>query len=708
MNRRILIALLVVLGLVGLSAVVWAPPLFQEAPPAVGQNPGGGEDPATEGGSLPAVATPVPPSVPDEHTLFVSVHDVEAAAPVPGAEITVGDVPGSSDEGGRYQTTVPHGRSVEVAVEAPGYASWRGTVETVDLVDETVVLEVGLEPNVVTGQVVGTGLVPLPAAALSHRGEPVPLDGEGRFTLRGVRAGDTVTATHPGYVDSVGTADGFPTLYLVLEPMEARVWVRDSLTGAPLPEASVCMGATCARTGPEGEALYAGAAPGSSFTIERQGYAPAQLAYAGEAEVGAELTPTSLHGYVRDAQTGAIITRTIVLVGDQIMPIDESGMFHAANVTPAGGIFVKAPGYERAEIAIGPETRVAEVEGLELCLSQEVQPCVEVALEPFAVRGIYLSYNLLTWDTQRLLDLIDLVDRSPILNAIVVDIKSDVGWLAFVSDHPYLVEVGAMSEARMPVPELLQMCKERGIYTIARMVNFKDTPLVEARPELAVRHPNGEIFYDRERQAWADPMKEEVWEYNIAITLEAIELGFDEIQYDYLRFPSDSTSLEIVRALVYKEESTIETRTNAIRGFVQAAKAAVDRTHAFLSLDVFGYALVIQPDHDMRIGQRIIDLAPHTDYLCPMIYPSTFESGNLGLVNPSAEPYKVIEMTMAMAKERTDTIVRPWLQGYWYERPQFAAQLEATEAASDHGWCFWNARGTYDEGFFVPSEAGGP
>jgi hypothetical protein len=227
------------------------------------------------------------------------------------------------------------------------------------------------------------------------------------------------------------------------------------------------------------------------------------------------------------------------------------------------------------------------------------------------------------------------------------------------------------------------------------MVVFKDTPLVEARPDLAVRHPNGEIFYDREGMAWADPMREEVWDYDIAVTLEAIKLGFDEVQYDYLRFPSDSTSLEVVRALVYKEESTTESRTDAIRGFVQAAKAAVDRTHAFLSLDVFGYALVIQPELDMRIGQRVIDLAPNADYLCPMIYPSTFESGNLGLVNPSAEPYKVIETAMAMAKERTNTIVRPWLQHYWYERPH-------------KGWCFWNAGGLYDEAFFVPAEASSP
>jgi hypothetical protein len=698
MNRRILVVLAIVLGLVALSAVVGAPPLFKEVP-------------STPGVDAPAdVPTLTPTSVPPPavHTLSITVRDAATGDPLGGATVQVGADQGSSDADGRYQTTVPHGHSVRVIVGAPGYASWQDTVDTAGVTDQALTLDVSLDLNTVTGQVVGAGLVPLPEAALSYRGEAVPLDDEGRFVLHGVRAGETVTATHPGYAESVVTADGYPTLYVVLEPLEVPVTVHDALTGAPLAGASVCAAKGCALTGPEGDALVPGALPGSTLTVERDGYATAQLPFAGEPELSTELAPTSLHGYVRDAETGAIITRTIVLAGDQIAPIDDTGMFHVADFSAAGGVFVKAPGYERVEVPIDASTRASDVDGLDLCPSQEVQPCVEISLKPFAMRGIYLSYNLLMWDRERLLNLIDLVDRSPVLNGVVVDIKSDVGWLAFVSDHPYLVEVGAMSEGRTPLPELLQLCKERGIYTVARMVVFKDTPLVEARPDLAVRHPNGEIFYDREGMAWADPMREEVWDYDIAVTLEAIKLGFDEVQYDYLRFPSDSTSLEVVRALVYKEESTTESRTDAIRGFVQAAKAAVDRTHAFLSLDVFGYALVIQPELDMRIGQRVIDLAPNADYLCPMIYPSTFESGNLGLVNPSAEPYKVIETAMAMAKERTNTIVRPWLQHYWYERPQYAAQRDAAEAASDKGWCFWNAGGLYDEAFFVPAEASSP
>jgi hypothetical protein len=332
-------------------------------------------------------------------------------------------------------------------------------------------------------------------------------------------------------------------------------------------------------------------------------------------------------------------------------------------------------------------------------------PCVDINLPRFAVHGIYANFGLLTWETERLLKLIDLIDRSPVLNAIVIDVKGDYGWLAFESNDPLIAETEAMASPRLPLSEFLQICKEKHIYTIARMVIFKDNPLIKARPELAVRHPNGTIFYDREGMAWADPTREEVWEYNIAITKEVIRMGFDEVQYDYLRYPSDSTSLEVVRALVYSIPSTLESRTAAIAGFVAEAKKVVDQTPAFLSADIFGYALVIQPDHDMRIGQRLKDITPHVDYVCPMVYPSTFIPGNLGLASPSDNPYEVVARSMASGLSRTSTIMRPWLQGYWYERQDFADQRRAAQEATDAGWCFWNARGDYDELFFIPPES---
>jgi hypothetical protein len=349
-----------------------------------------------------------------------------------------------------------------------------------------------------------------------------------------------------------------------------------------------------------------------------------------------------------------------------------------------------------------PQTKASRYDALDPCLEPDDLPCADISLPRFSVRGIYASYNLVMWDRVRMLELIDLVDRSPMLNAIVVDIKGDYGYLAFESGNPIIAAVDAMASPRLPLAEFLEICREKHIYTIARMVIFKDSPLVKARPELAVRHPNGAIFYDREGMAWLDPTLEESWEYSLEITKEAIRMGFDEIQYDYLRYPSDSTSLAVVRALVYSIPSTLESRTAAIEGFVAAAKAVVDPTPAFLSADLFGYSLVIAPDHDMRIGQRLKDLAPHVDYVCPMIYPSTFEPGNLGLASPKDSPYDVVEISMGYAKERTQTVVRPWLQHYWYGRYEIAEQRRAAELATDVGWCYWNARGTYDELFFAP------
>jgi hypothetical protein len=384
------------------------------------------------------------------------------------------------------------------------------------------------------------------------------------------------------------------------------------------------------------------------------------------------------------------------------VPLEGGGRYHLPDLTTVYTLFVKSPGYERVTIPITLETSVSQYDALDTCADPDAVPCVDIRLPRFAVRGIYANYGLLNWDRDRMIELIDLVDRSPILNAIVVDIKGDYGYIAFHSENPLISSVDAMSDPRLPVSEFLDLCQEKHIYTIARMVIFKDNPLVAARPELAVRHPNGAIFYDREGLAWADPTRQEVWEYNIAITKEAIDLGFDEIQYDYLRYPSDSTSLAVVRALVYSVPSTLESRTAAIQGFVMAAKEAVDPTPAFLSADLFGYALSVTPEHDMRIGQRLMDLAPYVDYVCPMVYPSTFIPGNLGLSSPSDSPYEVVARSMAQGQSRTDTLLRPWLQGYWYERHDFAEQRRAAEEATDAGWCFWNAGGNYDELFFIP------
>ncbi len=687
MNRRIFIVTVSVLSLLGLSAFLWLPPVLE----SLNSEP------------MPVQTRLAPtPTASTSRIVRIHVRDAESGEAIAAADVRVGHTRGTTDGTGQYAVPIRRGSSVPVVVQLTGYETWQGEVDATAASEGESELNVPLLPNALRGQVVGHQLVPLPGATVTLDGKPVVLDEEGRFVLRRVNAGEVMVASHPGYAEATATVGAYPTLYFVLEPTHVPVRVRDAMTGVAVPDASVCGAGWCQSTDQAGSGTLVAAYGGLPVTAERQGYQAAQAVYAGQEVLEIELRPAELYGYVRDIETGEPITRVVVLAGDQIAPLDDKGMFHVTDLFAGDSLFVKSPGYDRVSIPLGPDTRTSDGGGFEACRETMLLPCAEISLSPFAVRGLYASYNILVWDRQRMLELIDLVDSSPILNAIVVDIKGDFGYLAFESEDPLIASVGAFSMPRLPVEEFLRICKEKGIYTVARMVVFKDSPLVAAYPELAVRHPNGEIFYDREGMAWADPMREEVWAYNIAVTMEAIRLGFDEVQYDYLRFPSDSTSLEVVRALVYKEPSTIESRTQAIAGFVKAAKAAVDRTHAFLSADIFGYALVIAPEHDMRIGQRIIDLAPHVDYVCPMIYPSTFEAGNLGLAKPSDHPYEVIKITMAMAHERTDTPVRPWLQHYWYERHEITEQMRAAEEMTDMGWCFWNARGTYDETIFSP------
>ena len=695
MNRRFMIVVAVVLGLVALSALFWAPPLF--APRVV------------EATSLPPTPTLTPtPTPPVEVEVQVTVRDGETSRPLPGANVSAGALRATTDRAGRCTLSWPNGETYAIVVEAERYLPGEQTLAVAVQVVETLTTTITLSPTEASGLVLGYQNRPLAGATLVFGGQQVTVDADGAFVARRVAVGDLVSVTHPGYLAYETSYAGTP-LAISLTPITMTFDVYDTLTGRPLAGASVCVAeGVCERVDDAGRVVAHEAVAGGAVVVQRAGYVSATVACSEREPARVALAPQQLTGVIRDAESGHPLTDTILVVNDGVIaPVDAEGRYHLPDVTQVYTLFVKTPGYRRAAIPFDAGTTIAQQDALAVCSEPGDLPCADIVLEKFAVKGIYVTFNLLMWNRDRVLELIDFVDHSPILNAIVVDIKSDRGHIAFESDDPIVSSGNAMSTPRLPLPEFIQLCHERGIYTIARMVIFKDNELIKARPELAVRHPDGSIFYDREGMAWGDPTRPEVWEYNIAISKEAIKLGFDEIQYDYLRYPSDSTSLEVVRALIYSIPYSLESRVAAVSGFVAAAKAAIDPTPAFLSADIFGFALVVDPDHDMRIGQRLKDIAPLVDYVCPMIYPSTFIPGNLGLKSPSDEPYKVIEISMQYGLARTDTIIRPWLQHYWYDRHEIAEQRRAAEAASDAGWCYWNAGAKYDELFFNPPQEGG-
>src|SRR4030095_620434 len=197
---------------------------------------------------------------------------------------------------------------------------------------------------------------------------------------------------------------------------------------------------------------------------------------------------------------------------------------------------------------------------------------------------------------------------------------------------------------------------------IGRIVTFKDNVLPNGRPDLAIIDTRtGRPWIDNERLAWVDPFREEGWRYNVAIAREAAIKGSDESQFDYVRFPTDGK----LGAAKYSSPNNKTTRLPAIAGFLGKARRELGPLGVFVAADVFGYTAFNENDTD--IGQRVEELAPHLDYLCPMVYPSGYHKGIPGVRNPVENPFEVVKESVRLTRKRSAGLavqVRPWLQDF--------------------------------------------
>lgn len=382
---------------------------------------------------------------------------------------------------------------------------------------------------------------------------------------------------------------------------------------------------------------------------------------------------------VRDASTGRPIALATLVAGDALARSDAQGRFAFGAGARASRILARAPGYARLERAV-----------------QGAEPLV-LTLTPLRPKAIYLTPYGLGSATLRG-DALKLIDDTE-LNALVIDIKGDRGLVPFRSAS--LVAAGLPQTLVMvsDMPALMKTLRARDLYLIARIVVFKDQPLATARPQWTVRDAQGAVWKDREGLAWIDPFRREAWERNLALAEEAAQLGFDEVQFDYLRFP-DATGL------LFSEPDTEERRIAAINGFLDAAQRRLWRYNVFVAADVFGY--VAWNSNDTHIGQQLEAVAQHVDYLSPMLYPSGFTFGIPGHRDPVAAPYDIVYDSLQRALKRTGlpgVRFRPWLQAfrdYAFDRRAFGEreirqQIEAAEAAGTDGWMLWNARNRYDD-----------
>jgi len=317
------------------------------------------------------------------------------------------------------------------------------------------------------------------------------------------------------------------------------------------------------------------------------------------------------------------------------------------------------------------------------------------------VKGIYLTaYSAAT--PQKLAEMIELIDRTE-LNAVVIDTKDYSGKVLYDSDVPLANELGLEDDRLGDVTALIEKLHEHDIYVIARQTVFQDPILARKKPEWSLQATYGGLWRDYKGIAWVDPNRREIWEYNAMIAKESIGFGFDEINFDYVRFPTDGN----MRTLVYSHGTS--TKHDVIGAFYEYLHRELGDEPAYISLDLFGF--VMERHDGMSIGQRLEDAVNEVDYISPMMYPSHYPSGHLGLANPAAHPRIVIENGMEQGMpyfEGTKAEVRPWLQafniGAYYGATNIRAEIDAVEKYSSAGWLLWNAANRYTDAGLRPAD----
>ena len=343
----------------------------------------------------------------------------------------------------------------------------------------------------------------------------------------------------------------------------------------------------------------------------------------------------------------------------------------------------------------------AAPEPVEVTTAEEPEPPER---RPVKVKGIYLSAHV-AGNEEKMQEMIQKIDETEI-NAVVIDVKDDNGRITFQMDQPLVEETGAVEAFIPDIQGLMDTLKEHNIYTIARVVSFRDPYLAEKKPELALKLADGSLYRDKKGMAWVNPYKQEMWDYLVDVGIQAHQVGFDEIQFDYIRFSTE-------KGIVYDEADVRgRDKKTVITEFVQYASEKLKDEGAFVAADVFGAVMGGGIDSD-TVGQSYGDMANQLDYICPMIYPSHYGDGNFGIEHPDTQPYDTILAALQLSREdlsgyetegQDQASVRPWLQDFTasylknyikYGNDEIRAQIQAVYDAGYEEWLLWSAACNY-------------
>ena len=311
-------------------------------------------------------------------------------------------------------------------------------------------------------------------------------------------------------------------------------------------------------------------------------------------------------------------------------------------------------------------------------------------LENDSYFGVYVPAHKIT---QRAFDeIVHYATLTPI-NAVVLHVKSPRGRLMWAADNVLAREIGACGTYRHLSRHVARL-KADGIRTIAKLDVFADHLLAAAHPEMGILTGHADTpWTDANGLYWTNPGDSRVWDYNIALARELVLMGFEEIQFDYVRFPSDG-DLSAIRST--EIESGVS-KADCIASFLERARTTLKPLDADISADIFG--LTAWKTDDFGVGQVLEKMAPYLDVICPMFYPSHFPAGFLGKQSPGDFPEMIMETSMRSMMKRTTKPIRPWIQGFWYRPQQIVDQIDGIANTSAGSWSIWNPTGRYHRSY---------
>ena len=317
---------------------------------------------------------------------------------------------------------------------------------------------------------------------------------------------------------------------------------------------------------------------------------------------------------------------------------------------------------------------------------------------PLEIRGVHVTIGLASLEGK--LEEYTALARDG-LTAIELDVKDESGHVGFIATGMPLARAVGAARPYYDARRAVRLVHGKGLYLVGRVVLFEDPVLSAARPDLAIRRPDGSVWRDAAGLGWTNPYDRRVWKYNVDVAVAAARAGFDEIMFDYVRFPSDGD----VGSAVYANRGGLAKR-DAVPAFLRYATRRLAPYDVRVSAAVFGLSAA----RDLGIGQLPRRMAPYLDVVYPMTYPSHFGPGELGVSNPSTAPGETVSRALAGFSKRLeghDTLVVPWVQDFSfatrYGLEEVRAQIQAARLAGAKGFLLWNAEGVYTDGALAPS-----